>query len=461
MKENKIIQYPTATDMRVFIIIWFGQMVSLIGSGLTGFALGVWVYQRTGSVTQFALISLFTTLPGIVISPIAGTLVDRWDRRWTMLLGDCGAGLSTLAIALLLFADRLELWHIYLATSVSSTCSAFQYPAYAAATTLLVPKQHLGRASGLLHLGQSVAQLISPVMAGILVVTVQIQGVILLDFATFLFALVTLLLVRFPKPQPETTQASKAGKGSLLREAAYGWTYITARPGLLGLLIFLATSNFLVGIVEVLATPLVLSFASAAVLGTVLSIGGSGMLVGSVVMSTWGGPVRLIKSVFGFTLLNGLCILVAGLRPSAKLFAVAAFLFFVGLPIINGSIQVIFQRKVVPDVQGRVFALMGAISGSSLPLAYLVAGPLADRVFEPLMTTGGLLAGSIGQLIGVGPGRGIGLMFITLGALTMLVTVVAYQYPRLRLVEEELPDAIADPAAALAQNQGQDPAKAN
>jgi hypothetical protein len=160
-------------------------------------------------------------------------------------------------------------------------------------------------------------------------------------------------------------------------------------------------------------------------------------------------------------LLNGLSILLAGVRPSAPLFAVAAFLFFVGLPIINGSIQVIFQRKVAPDVQGRVFALMRTISGSSLPLAYVVAGPLADRAFEPLMTTGGLLAGSIGQLIGVGPGRGIGLMFITLGALTMLVTVVAYQYPRLRLLEEELPDAIADPAAALAQNQGQYPAKAN
>ena len=203
IEETEMVQRPKAA-MPVFILIWFGQMVSLIGSGLTGFALGVWVYQRTGSVTQLALISLFTILPGIVISPIAGTLVDRWDRRWTMLLGDCGAGLSTLALALLLFADRLELWHIYLATSVSSTCSAFQYPAYAGATTLLVPSQHLGRASGLVHLGRSVAQLISPVLAGILVVTLQIQGVILLDFATFLFALVTLLLVRFPKPKPET-----------------------------------------------------------------------------------------------------------------------------------------------------------------------------------------------------------------------------------------------------------------
>jgi hypothetical protein len=350
----------------------------------------------------------------------------------------------------MLFAGRLEVWHIYLTTAISSTCSAFQSPAYAAATTLLVPKQHLGRANGLLHLGQSLAQLISPMLAGVLVVTIQIQGVILLDFATFLFALITLLLIQFP--EAKTTEAGIAGKGSLLHEAAYGWTYITARPGLLGLLIFLAASNFLVGIVDVLATPLVLSFASAAVLGTVLSIAGIGMLVGASVLSTWGGPQRLINSVFGFMLLSGLSILVAGVRPSVPLFALAAFLFFLGLPIMNGSIQVIFQRKVAPDMQGRVFALMGAIAGSSLPLAYLIAGPLADRVFEPLLAPGGLLVGSIGQLIGVGRGRGIGLMFIVIGALTMLATVVAYQYPRLRLLESELPDAIADEELAKAEN---------
>ena len=153
-------------------------------------------------------------------------------------------------------------------------------------------------------------------------------------------------------------------------------------------------------------------------------------------------------------LLSGLCVIISGLRPSAQLFALATFFFCLGLPIINGFIQVIFQRKVALNVQGRVFALMRMIAGSSLPLAYVVAGPLADRVFEPLMTTGGLLTGSIGQLIGVGPGRGIGLMFIILGAITMLITVVAYQYPRLRLLEEELPDAMADPTAALAENQG-------
>lgn len=424
-KDNRI---------QVFIIIWFGQFVSLIGSGLTGFALGVWVYQRTGSVTQFALISLFTTLPAIVISPLAGVITDRWDRRWVMILSDSGAGLSTLVIALLLSVGWLEVWHIYLAMAISSAFSACQWPAYSAATTLLVPKKHLGRASGMVQVAEAAAQIFSPALAGILVMTIQLQGVILIDVSTFLFSLVTLLPVRFPRP--DTTEGKK-GKGSLLHEATYGWTYITARPGLLGLLMFFAASNFLTGVVSVLVTPLVLAFAPVAILGTVLSIGGSGMLVGSLVMSVWGGAKRRIYGVLSFTLLGGLCILLAGLRPSVPVFFFAVFLYFFGLPIINGSSQVIWQNKVAPAVQGRVFAVRRMIAWASLPLAYLVAGPLADHVFEPLLSIGGPLTGSIGQIIGVGPGYGIALLFVVIGMLTVLATTGAYLYPRLRLVDLE------------------------
>ncbi|MEG4861589.1 MFS transporter [Microcoleus sp. K1-B6] len=435
-----MIQYTEPRRIRIFTLIWLGQLVSLFGSGLTGFALGVWVYQRTGSATQFALISLFTRLPGLVISPLAGAIVDNWNRRWAMLLSDSGAGLSTLVIAVLLFAQKLEIWHIYLAVAISSTFSAFQEPAYASAITLLVPKQHLSRANSMMQMAESIARLFAPVLAGFLVVTIQIYGVFLLDFATFVFALVTLLSVRFPKAN--TTTFTKAGKGLLLGEIAYGWTYITARPGLLGLLIFLAASNFLVGMVEVLVTPMVLSFASTAVLGSVLSFGGSGMLMGSFVWLWWGGPKRRIYGVLGGQLLSGLCILLAGLQPSAPLIAVAAFVFFFSQSLIKVSSQTIWQRKVLLDVQGRVFAVKRTLTWSSLPFAYLVAGPLADRVFEPLMATDGLLAGSLGQIIGVGSGRGIGLLFITLGTFAILATVAAYKYPRLRFLEDELPERV-------------------
>ncbi|MBW4635042.1 MAG: MFS transporter [Iphinoe sp. HA4291-MV1] len=430
------------SKVQVFILIWFGQLISLIGSGLTSFALGIWVYQRTGSVTQFTLISLFTTLPHILISPLAGALVDRWNRRWAMLLSDSGAGISTLVIALLLLAGRLEVWHIYLVIATSSAFKAFQWPAYAAATTQLVPKKHLGRASGMVQAAEAAAELLSPVLAGGLVVTIQLQGVIFIDVATFVFSLVTLLFVRFP--EAKITLEGKEGTGSLWREAIYGWIYITAQPGLFGLLIFFAGSNFLTGVVSVLVTPLVLAFTSVAMLGTLLSFAGSGMLVGSLVMSIWGGVKRPIYAVLSFSLLGGLCILLAGLRPSVPVFFFTGFLYFFTVPIINGSSQVIWQTKVAPDVQGRVFAVRRMIVWSSLPLAYLVAGPLADHFFEPLLAIDGPLAGSIGRLLGVGPGHGIALLFVVMGVLTVLATVAGYMYPPLRLVEDELPDALAD-----------------
>ncbi|MBR8835862.1 MAG: MFS transporter [Stigonema ocellatum SAG 48.90 = DSM 106950] len=425
--------------MPVFIVICFGQFVSLIGSGLTRFALGIWVYQSSGKVTQFALISLFGMLPGILISPLAGALVDRWDRRSCMLVADAGAGLSTLLIALLLFAEKLQVWHIYFAVAVSSTFSAFQWPAYSATTTLLVPKQHLGRASGIVQMAEAVSRLISPILAGALVVTIRLQGVIFIDCVTFLFAIATLMLVKFPRPK--ITVEDNVGKGSLLHEVTYGWRYITARPGLFGLLTFFAVSNFFIGVVTVLVTPLVLSFASAAVLGIVLSIGGSGMLVGGLVMSAWGGPKNRIDGVFGFTLLGGLCMVLAGLMPSVPVFFVVTFIYFFGVPIINGCDQAIWQSKVAPAVQGRVFALRRMLAWASLPLAYLIAGPLADEVFEPLLAVGGSLAGSIGQIIGVGRGHGIALLFIVMGMLNMLVATGGYLYQPLRLLEKQLPDA--------------------
>lgn len=436
-----------ARGFRAFLLIWFGQLISLMGSGLTGFALGVWVYQRTGSVTQFALISLFTALPGIVFSPIAGALVDRWDRRQAMILSDLGAGLCTLSMALLLLAGRLEVWHIYVAMAISSTFSAFQWPAYSAATTLLVPKEHLGRASGMVQVGEAAAQILSPTLAGALMGIIRVHGIMLVDFATLLFAVLTLLVSRVPRPA--RTAEGKAGEGSLLREALYGWKYIRARPGLIGLLLFFAMTNFATGIVQVLFTPLVLSFAPAAVLGLIMSIGGVGFLAGSLTMSVWGGPKRRIYGILAANVLMGLALFMAGLPPRAWILAVGAFLVFFSMPITNGCSQAIWQSKTAPDVQGRVFAVRRMIAWSSLPLAYLVAGPLADYVFEPLLVEGGPLASSVGRVIGVGTGRGIGLLYIVLGCVIVIAVLAAYLYPRLRYVEQELADHVAQaPATA-------------
>lgn len=271
------------------------------------------------------------------------------------------------------------------------------------------------------------------------------SGVILIDFATFLFAVITLLIVHVPKPK--ITAKGKAGQGSLLREAAYGWTYILARHGLLGILLFFAVTNFTSGIVGVLFTPLVLNFSTPAILGMLLSIGGLGFLAGSLTMSTWGGPKLRVAGILSFSVSQGVALFAGGFPPNVAILGAAAFLFFFSIPIINGCSQAIWQSKTAPDVQGRVFAVRRMIAWSSLPLAYLISGPLADRVFEPLLAEGELLANSVGQVIGVGTGRGIGLLFMVLGVITLLATVASYLYLPLRKVEAELPDAIPDQAS--------------
>lgn len=423
--------------MKVFILIWFGQLISLIGSNLTSFALGVRVYQNTGSATQFALITFCSTLPLVLVSPIAGTLVDRWSRRWTMILSDSGSGFCTLLIALLVSTGTLEVWHIYLVTALNSIFSAFQWPAYTAATTLLVPKEQLSRASGMVQSAEGVAQILSPAIAGLLLATIGLKGIIFIDLTTFSFALLTLLFARFPELEPSTEEINLK---VLWEELVYGFTYITTRPGLMGMLILFAVINIFTGLTTVLFPPLVLSLFSPVVLGTIESISGIGMLAGSILMIFWKNSAGLMNTVFGFLIVMAVSMLAMGLHSSILFLSIGGFLFLFSSPVIRACLQVIWQTKVATDVQGRVFALRRTVARSCLPLAIALVGPLNDYVFEPLMSTDGLLAPSLGQIIGVGTGRGIDLLFIILGLLIILTTVVAYLYAPVRLVESQLPD---------------------
>jgi DHA3 family macrolide efflux protein-like MFS transporter len=433
MSEKKI---------RDFVIIWFGQVISQIGSALTGFALGVWVFQHTGSITKFTMIVLCTTLPGIVLSPIVGAVVDRNDRRTVMILSNIGGCLGTLAIVMLYSSGWLHLWNICIVMAFISTCSSFLSPAYGASISLLVPKKHLGRSSGMVQFGNAAAQILSPVLAGFLVLAINIQGVLLIDSTTYIFAILTLLAVRIPRP--EASPEDKAQKRSLLRDAAYGWAYILERRSLLALLIFFAATNFTASIANVLITPLVLSFADAAVYGRVVSATGIGLLSGSLLMGAWGGPKHRIYGVYVYGLVLGTALILEGLRPDAMLISIALFLAAFASPIVNGCVGPILQTKTAPNVQGRVFAAIRLVVWSSVPISYVIAGPLADKIFEPLLATDGSLAPSVGRVIGVGPGRGIGLILILMGSIALLVTAGSYFYPHLRRIEAELPDTIVE-----------------
>ncbi len=428
------------SGVRAFGLVWLGQLISLIGSGLTSFALGVWVFQTTGSVTQFAGIAFFGALPGLIVAPMAGVVVDRLDRRTVMLWTNLISGLRTLAVAALVWTGHLQVWHIYVAVAVASVVRTFHLPAYIAATTLLVPKKHLARASGMTQFGQAAADTLAPFLAGLLVTLVRIEGVLLIDFSTFLFAIITLALVRIPRPAARAA----GGRRSMWREAVYGWHFIRDRSGLRGLLSYFAMLNLILSMVSVLIIPLVLSSTNAKVLGQVLMISSAGLLAGSILMSITGGPKKRIHGVLGFGLLLGIGLAVAGLRPNPWLIAAGLFVTMFGAPVINGASQAIWQTKVPPELQGRVFAVRRMLAQFTAPLGHLAAGPLADRVFGPLMLPGGALAGSVGLVLGVGKGRGIALLFISLAILPMLASLWGYAQPQLRRVEEDLPDAIGD-----------------
>jgi DHA3 family macrolide efflux protein-like MFS transporter len=435
-------RYTPRHGMLIFSLIWLGQLISLIGTAMTEFALGVWVYQRSGLASEFALIVFFIAVPSVVVSPIAGAIVDRFDRRVVMVLSDVVAAISSLAVALLAWNGALDVWHVYVAVLVTSTCATFQYPAYASLVTQLVPKHQLGRANGMSEMSWAATQIASPLLAGLLMSLVSLHGIILVDLLTFLIGLSVLLVVRVPK-LAESAEA-KAARGSLLRGAGYGWTYIAVRPGLRGLLSFFVVVNFSVGLFNGLFAPMVLGFTSPDALGTIMAAGGIGILFGGLAMTAWGGPRRRMLGIVVPGPLLGVCMLAMGVRPMPALIAVAGFLYLFSHPCINACDHAIWQTRVPLDVQGRVFATRRAIESSSVLVAYLVAGPLADRVFNPLLVEGGPLAASLGPIMGVGATRGIGLLFMLTGLLIVLTSAWAWVNPRIRRLEDEIPEATVE-----------------
>ena len=433
-------------NMRTFFTIWAGQFISVLGSGLTSFALGVWIYDQTGQATPFALTALFATLPGLVLMPIAGSFADRYSRRWIMILSDTGSALVTAVTFLLLFFGDLQIWHIYLLAFFNSSFSAFQEPAYTASVTMLVPKAQLARSSSITQMGQAVSVILTPLMAGALYGVVGLNGIILIDAVTYFFAIAALLIVRIPQPKRSTLPADGQKQTSVWQEARFGWNYLRALPGLFGLLVYFASVNFFLSFSNVLSGPLVLSYGTAADLGVIQMVAGISMFAGSLVMSAWGGPKSgKVPALIAFIAFSATGFLISGLRPNTLVISLGRVVLLVLIPFAAALSQAVFQVKIPPDIQGRVFAIRGMIARSMIPLAFILSGPLADHFFEPLMAPGGALADTfVGTLLGTGPGRGVGLMFIISCLFLWAESLLAYFNPRIRNLESEIPDAIPD-----------------
>jgi MFS family permease len=429
--------------MQTFSLIWFGETVSLVGTAMTRFALIIWAYEQTQDATTLALLGFFAFVPYIILSPVAGVWVDRLDRRLVMIAADVGAGLMTIAMLLLYVTGNLQIWHLYLAEALAGASEAFQIPAYTAATTMLVTPEQYIRTNGMRSLSDWAAKMFAPFCAGIVLRLVGIGGVMLVDVVTFMLAVAILLVVRIPPP-PVTRDGLEA-RGSVRQEMVFGFRYILRRKGLLGLLLIFTGLNLFAALTYFSILPAMVLARSGGdefSLASVQAMLGIGGVVGGLAVSIWGGPKRRIHAVLiGAALSFLLGDFLFAIGRSAPVWMVAGFVSSFFIPFIVSADRAIWQSKVAPDVQGRVFSAKATLQVATMPLGYLLAGPLADHLFEPAMAVGGSLSGVFGGLVGTGPGAGIGLMFVCTCIMGMTISVCGYFSRAVRRVEDDLPDS--------------------
>jgi len=438
---RQMTQHTRPTGTAAFTLVWFGQAVSLLGSAMSWFAFSIWAWQVTGQATTLALVEFFAFGPTLLLSPLAGALVDRWDRKLVMMLSDLAVGLGTVAVLLLYVTGNLQIWHLYVIGVLVGAFQAFQFPAYSAAVTMLLPKEQYARAEGMIGLAGSAAGIFGPLFAAALLGVIGFAGIMLIDLATLALALVTLLLVRVPRPA--VTEAGRARRGSLWRESAYGFRYIFERRSLSALLLFFAVGNLFEALGFALVTPMILARTGndEMVLGSVQSAGAIGGAIGGGLLIAWGGPRRRIHGVLaGWALANLMGLAVMGLGHGLAIWALGSFCAQFFTPLVNGSDQAIWQSKVAPDVQGRVFATRLLLAQITMPLGMVLAGPLADLVFEPAMMPGGSLAALFDWLTGAGPGAGMSLVLVCVGLLGALINLGGYAFHVVRNAEDILPD---------------------
>jgi DHA3 family macrolide efflux protein-like MFS transporter len=422
-------------------IVLAGQAISILASSMTGFALSIWVFRQTSSATSLGIMTSAFTLPYLLIIPLAGVMVDRYNRKLMMMVSDLAAGLGSVTILILLSSGHLQVWHFYLVNILIGLGNAFQWPAYSAAITTMVPKEQYGRANGLMSFVQAGPSAVAPLLAGALMPLIGLQGILLIDIATFILAIGALLIVHVPPPMQ--TVEGQAGKGNLLQEAAFGFKYIFKRPSLLGFVVMLFFANLFLGFPNSVHVPLILSRTgnSSLILGAVETAGALAWTMGSVIMSAWGGPRRRIHGVLlGWTIYSLFGNLAFGLGRSLGVWVPAILVAGVGSSIGIASSQSLLQVKVAPDVQGRVFSARRMLTWLPDTFTPILGGLLADHIMEPGMQNGSWLARLFGWMVGTSSGSGMAVMMVLFGILTILALMAGYVFPQVCNMEDLLPD---------------------
>lgn len=443
-------QVEQTRSLTKFTIVWLGQMLSTFGSAMVGFGVGIWLYAETGRASELTWAAFCFTVPMLFMGPIAGTLVDRYSRKKMMIVADSATAIASLVLFILFFTDQMQIWHLYIINIIEGALASLQWPAFSSSVTLLVDKKDYARTSGMMNVGNGFARIIAPIAAAALLPLARdneatfMQLLLGIDIVTFLLALACLLPIVIPDP-PKTAEVK--AKRNFLQETQSGFTFIFQRKGLLGLQIIFTIMNLLFAFAFAVLTPMILfsTGSDETVLSRMLAAGSVGGLAGGLAMSIWGGPsegkrIHVIIWSMALGSLFGTAIIGLGQGNNRWLWFIGHFIIMLSVPIMNGVNQAIWQMKVPPEMQGRVFSARRFIAQGLYPLSYLFAGPLADNFLEPLMTEGERAPRLFKAAVGTEDGAGMALLFLFAGVVSAIVPLFVYFFPSVRNIETALPD---------------------
>jgi DHA3 family macrolide efflux protein-like MFS transporter len=414
-----------------FFVIWAGQAVSLFGSQLVQFALIWWLTETTGSATILATASLVGLLPQVVFGPVVGALVDRWSRRVTMIAADSLIVLATVGLAVLFVTDTVQVWHVYLLMFIRATAGGFHWAAMQASTSLMVPKEYLTRIQGLNQTLNGGLNIVSAPLGALLLELLPMQGILAIDVGTALLAITPILFLSIPQPErSESPDAVQNVKPSVWQDLRDGLRYVATWPGLLMILLMATVINLVLTPASSLMPILVTQHfqGGALQLGWINSAWGIGVVLGGLILGVWGGfRRRMLTSLTGLIGL-GLGFLIVGLAPAAFFPMAVGALLFTGVmnPIVNGPVFAVVQAAVAPEMQGRVFTLMGSVAAGMSPLGLIVAGPVADTL-------------------------GVQTWFVLGGVVTALMGLAGFFMPQIVYIEDhQKADAVVESGTTLA-----------
>ncbi len=419
-----------------YIIFWFTQTISQLGSSMTSFALILWAYNKTQSAMSMSLMSFCNYLPYIVVSLFAGAFIDRHRKKMIILGADMIAALNTLVILLLLTIGKLELYHIYMVNAVTGVMNAFQGPATSVAIGIIIPKGQYEKASGMNSFSSSVLTVVTPMLAAFIYGILGLKGVILVDLLSFIIAFVVLAgFIRIP----ELLVSKERIKQTLLEGCKEGWMYLKAHRGIWYLVLSMTVVNLFsrIGYENILpALILARSGGDENILALVTGFIGFGGIIGGVVITFIKFPRSRIKVIYfstAFSFLVGDVLM--GMSRSAWMWCLSAVATSVLIPFINAGISAIMYEKVPKEMQGRVFSVRNALQNGTIPIGILLGGYLADYVFEPFMKSDNQVVRFLERVVGTGNGIGMAVMFLCTGILGALFSIIWYRHKDIRKLD--------------------------